>query len=365
MAWNIGTASRVEVQMICDSMIDTLYMDPPGVTVKRLGLGHAFDPAKGLTNMPVADNCSCMLINIYALETNTIGAPVPYTILFDCGGTPDSFIKNMKAFEIDPLSINQVVISHGHPDHMGALKTFMEMRGGVPCPVLIHPDTFTARYVISPAGFLFPHITGGLPSREECEAVGARFVEVTEPMKVGPGAMTTGEIPWYEDVPFEPSPITIYHETKLHKMELGRTADEMAIAINLRGHGLVVLSGCAHNGIINTIKRCQEVSGINEVYAVIGGFHLGFPEVPRDMTAKTIEKLKEIAPKVIIPQHCTGFRASAEIMNAFPDEYVQTSVGMTVCMPFVKHANPELLKAAITARKAEMAVEAGYKKQGE
>ena len=57
---SIGTASRVEVTMICDSTIDTLYMDPPGVSVKRLGLGHAFDPDKGLTNMPVADNCSCM-----------------------------------------------------------------------------------------------------------------------------------------------------------------------------------------------------------------------------------------------------------------------------------------------------------------
>ena len=127
----------------------------------------------------------------------------------------------------------------------------------------------------------------------------------------------------------------------------------MAIVINLKDHGLVVLSGCAHNGIINTIKRCKEVSGINKVYAVIGGFHLGFPEVPRDMTAKTIEKLKEIAPRVIIPQHCTGFRASAEIMNAFPEEYVQTSVGMTVCMPFAKHAHPEMVQAALAAKKQE------------
>lgn len=364
MAWNIGTVNRVEVTMICDSAIDTLMMDPPGVSVKRLGLGHAFDPAKGLTKMPVADNCSCMLIKLYGLEGNMIGAPVPYTILFDCGGTPDSFERNFKAFDIDPLSINQVVISHGHPDHMGSLKTFMEMRGGVPCPVLIHPDTFTARYVFSPVGFVFPHITGGLPSKAECEAVGARFVEVTEPTKVGPGAMTTGEIPWYEDVPFEPSPITIYHE-KGRRMELDKTMDEMAIAVNLKGHGLVVLSGCAHNGIINTIKRCKEVSGIDEVYAVIGGFHLGFPEVPLDMTDKTIKKMKEIAPKVIIPQHCTGFRASAQIFAAFPEEFVPTSVGMTVCMPFPKHVAPEAVQAAMAAKKEEMITESGYKKHGE
>lgn len=124
---------------------------------------------------------------------------------------------------------------------------------------------------------MLSHITAMLPTKEECAAAGARFVEFTEPVKVGPGCMTTGNIPWYEDVPFEPSPITPYHEHD-HKMELDKTPDEVALAINLVGHGLVVISGCAHNGIINTVKRCQEVSGIQEVYAVLGGFYLGFPE---------------------------------------------------------------------------------------
>lgn len=336
MDWKIGTANRVEVTMICDNYVDTLYMDPPGVSVKRLGLGHAFNP-KNNDGTPVADNCSAMLVDIYALEGNPIGAPVPFRNLFDCGGVEKSFIDNLRKLDIDPLSINQVVISHGHPDHMGALRAFMKARNEVPCPVLIHPETYTPRYVVSPHGFLFPHITAGLPSKRECEEAGARFMEITEPVKVGPGAMTTGNIPWNEDVPFEPSPITIYHEEN-NQFVLDKTPDEMALCVNLKDKGLVVISGCAHNGIINTIKRCQEVSGVNEVYAVIGGFHLGFPEVPREMTRQTIEKLKEIAPKVIIPQHCTGFRATAEIMNAFPDEYVQSSVGMKVCMPFPKHA---------------------------
>lgn len=335
MDWKIGTADRVEVQMICDNYIDTLYMDPPGVSVKRLGLGYAFNP-KNCEGSLVADNCSCMLIDIYALEGNPIGAPVPYRIMFDCGGSIESLMGNMKKLEIDPLSINQIVISHGHPDHMGGIKSILEARNGIPCPVLIHPDTFSARYIISPHGFLFPHITAALPSKKECEAAGARFMEVSEPVKVGPAAMTTGTIPWHEDVPFEPSPITIYHQ-KDGKFQLDKTPDEMAICVNLKDKGLVVFSGCAHNGIINTIKTCQEVSGINEVYAVIGGFHLGFPEVPGEMTQQTIDKLKEINPKVVIPQHCTGFRATAEIMNAFPDEYVQSSVGMKVCMPFPKH----------------------------
>ncbi len=335
MDWNIGSADRVEITMICDNYIDTLYMDPPGVSVKRLGLGVAFDPAnKG--DMPVADNCSAMLIDIYALEGNPIGAPAPYRILFDCGGAAESFLHNLNMLKIDPLSIHQVVISHGHPDHYGALKAFMDARGGVPCPVVVHPETFSARYIVSPHGFLFPHITAGLPSKKECEDAGARFIVVDEPMKAGPGAMTTGMIPWYEENSFEPAPITIYHEEK-NKFVKDKTPDEMALCINLKDHGLIVISGCAHNGIINTVRRCQEVSGVDEVYAVIGGFHLGFPEVPKSMPGQTIEKLKEIAPKVIIPQHCTGFAATAQIMDAFPDEYVQSSAGMKVCMPFPKH----------------------------
>ena len=334
---NIGTANRVEITMVCDSCVDTLCMDPPGVSVKRLGLGYAFDPANN-GELPVADNCSAMLINIYALEGNPIGAPVPYTILFDCGGSHSSFKHNIEVLGIDPLSVNQVVISHGHPDHFGSLNTFMEMRGGVPCPVIIHPATYSSRFIASPHGFLFPSITAMCPSKKECEDLGARYMEVTEPVKVGPGAMTTGPIPWYDDVPFEPSPITIYHEQD-NKVVLDKTPDEMALCINLKDKGLVVISGCAHNGIINTIKRCQEVSGVQEIYAVVGGFHLGFPEVPLDMPAKTIEKLKEFSPKVVIPQHCTGFQSSAQIMAAFPQEYVQTSAGCTFCFPFPKHAD--------------------------
>ena len=72
-----------------------------------------------------------------------LGAPVPYTILFDCGGTPDSFIHNMNSLGVDPMSVNQVVISHGHPDHMGSIKNFMELRNCVPCPIIIHPDKLT------------------------------------------------------------------------------------------------------------------------------------------------------------------------------------------------------------------------------
>lgn len=330
--WNIGQVERIEITTICDNYIDTLYMDPPGITTRRRGLGYTFNPSN-LRRNPVADNCSCMLIDLFAFEGNTIGVVPRYRILFDCGG---HVAENMAMLDIDPLSINHVVISHGHPDHMGSLVEFMNARNNVPCPVAIHPDTFTERYILSPHGFVFPHITGSLNTKQQCIDAGCAFVELTEPFKVGPGAVTTGNIPWYEDVPFEPSPITLYHSDN-GKMVLDKTPDEMALAVNLKGHGLVVISGCAHNGIINTVKRCQEVTGIKEVYAIVGGYHLGFPEVPAEMPMQTVEKLKEIGPKVVIPMHCTGFRATATIATNMPDEYVQDSLGNTFCMPFAKH----------------------------
>lgn len=344
MSYEMGEVDRVEITTVCDNYIDTLYMDPPGLSVRRRGLGYAFNPSNRGKNA-IADNCSCMLIDLYAFEGNQIGVTNPYRILFDCSG---HVAANMDALGIDPVSINHMVISHGHPDHMNGIVQLMNARENIVLPTTIHPDTFSKRYIMSPHGYVFPHITAKCNSKEECEAAGARFVEVTKPMKVGPGCMTTGEIPWYDDVPFEPSPITLYHE-KNGELVLDKTPDEIGLAINLKGHGLVVVSGCAHNGIINTVKRCQEVTGIKEVYAVVGGYHLGFPEVPKDMPAKTVEKLKEIGPKVVIPMHCTGFRATAYIAEHMPDEYVQDSLGNTFCFPFPKHMSAEE-KAAVNIK---------------
>lgn len=270
--WKINEVERVEITTVCDNYVDTLYMDPPGVSVRRRGLGIAFNPANG-GKTPLADNCSAMIIDLYGgidARGKSIGTENCYRILFDCGGDGDVLVNNMKALDIDPLSINHIVISHGHPDHLGGIVEVMNARGNVPCPVIVHPDTFSARYIMSPLGMVYPHITAMNHCKQECIDAGARLVEVTEPVKVGPGCTTTGEIPWnQEEVPFEPSPITLYRPEN-GEMVLDTTPDEMALAVNLKGHGLVVISGCAHNGIINTVKRCQVVTGIDEVYTNIG-----------------------------------------------------------------------------------------------
>lgn len=333
MDWNLGSVENIEITAILETTVDGLYVDPPGVGVKRMSLGHGQNPfnAEGASKSVVADSCSAMCVDIF-----TPFGTGRTRLLFDCGGNPNNLLANMAALDIEPKSIDQVIISHGHPDHLGGIKGFMDARDNIPCPIVIHPATYSERYIISPHGFLFPHITSLMASKKECVEAGARFVETVDPIKVGPAAMTTGNIPWNSSVPFEPSPITLYHMQD-HHLVLDKTPDEMALIVNLEDHGLVVLSGCSHNGIINTALRAKEVTGIDKIYAVIGGFHLGFPEVPDEMIDQTIESLKGLNLKVVLPMHCTGFKATAAIMNAMPDEYVQSTTGMRISLPFPKH----------------------------
>ena len=102
--------------------------------------------------------------------------------------------------------------------------------------------------------------------------------------------------------------------------------DDRAIVINVKGKGLVVLSGCAHAGIINTITYAQRITGITNVYAVLGGFHLAGRE-NENRIEQTVKELKRISPKRIVPSHCTGWRGMRAIANVMPNAFVWNSVG--------------------------------------
>ncbi len=104
--------------------------------------------------------------------------------------------------------------------------------------------------------------------------------------------------------------------------------DDQALVVNLKNKGLVVIAGCAHSGIINTLRYSQEISGVKQIYGVVGGFHLtGNYFDP--IIDPTIRALKEFAPRVIIPAHCTGLKAINKIAVSLPDAFIESSVGST------------------------------------
>jgi 7,8-dihydropterin-6-yl-methyl-4-(beta-D-ribofuranosyl)aminobenzene 5'-phosphate synthase len=104
-----------------------------------------------------------------------------------------------------------------------------------------------------------------------------------------------------------------------------RSGDQ-ALVINLKGKGLVVVSGCAHAGIINTVLYAKKITGVEDVHAVVGGFHLSGP-IFEPIIEKTIEAFKEMDLKLIVPMHCTGWKAIQRFSEAFPDSFVLNSVG--------------------------------------
>jgi len=101
--------------------------------------------------------------------------------------------------------------------------------------------------------------------------------------------------------------------------------DDQALVVHVRGKGLIVISGCGHSGIVNIVRHAQRVTGVSEVLAVIGGFHLtgGLYE---SIIPRTVAELSAIGPRYIVPGHCTGWRAIHELAAQMPEAYIQTSV---------------------------------------
>jgi 7,8-dihydropterin-6-yl-methyl-4-(beta-D-ribofuranosyl)aminobenzene 5'-phosphate synthase len=102
--------------------------------------------------------------------------------------------------------------------------------------------------------------------------------------------------------------------------------DDQAVIMNVKSKGLVVLTGCGHAGVVNTVAHAKNITGVNEIHAVIGGFHLTGP-VFEPIIAPTVQALKEFNPSIIVPEHCTGWRAMHEIAREFPSAFVPNSVG--------------------------------------
>jgi 7,8-dihydropterin-6-yl-methyl-4-(beta-D-ribofuranosyl)aminobenzene 5'-phosphate synthase len=98
------------------------------------------------------------------------------------------------------------------------------------------------------------------------------------------------------------------------------------LVVNLRDKGLVVLTGCGHAGVINTVRQARALTGVERIHAIIGGFHLS-GALFEPIIAPTVAALHDFAPEMIVPAHCTGWRATHQIAREFPNAFVQNSVG--------------------------------------
>ena len=237
-------------------------------------------------------------------------------ILMDTG-LSFSAVHNAQLMGIDLSTIDWIVLSHGHADHTGGLREVLKIKGKV--EVIAHPDIWTAKHVQrDQEGIQY----NGIPfSREELESRGARFNLAREPVSITENVITTGEIPMlsgYEEIE---SNLFVKEEGVLHPDPL---ADDLALVINT-SLGLVVILGCAHRGIVNTLRHAQKLTGKEFAYAAIGGTHLF--RASEERVEKTIADLKEMGIQKLGVSHCTGFRASARFAQEFEGIFFWNNAG--------------------------------------
>jgi 7,8-dihydropterin-6-yl-methyl-4-(beta-D-ribofuranosyl)aminobenzene 5'-phosphate synthase len=243
-------------------------------------------------------------------------------VLFDTGLTPDGAAENMRRLGLSLKETEAIILSHGHFDHTIGLDGVTRALGSPKPPLIVHPDVWTRRRVAIPG-----REPSELPltSKSALQEAGFEIIENREPSLLLDGALlVTGEVERttefeqgfpihqsFRDGEWQPDPLI---------------PDDQSAVLNVRDKGLVVLTGCGHAGIVNIVRYARKLTGVERVYAVIGGFHLSGPFFEPIIPA-TCEALAELAPEVIVPAHCTGWRATHALAATFPDAFIQNSVG--------------------------------------
>ncbi len=233
------------------------------------------------------------------------------TILFDAGKTV-STSHNAAGLGIDLGRIDKIVLSHGHSDHTGGLRHLLRsMRREV--EIIAHPGIWSNKYRRR-EGKKDRYV--GIPfQRQELESLGARFTLTSEPVRVTEDIITTGEVPMVTAYETMDPGLFIKQDNGWQRDDL---LDDLALVINTAS-GLVVVSGCAHRGIINTLFRARELTGTEKIHAVLGGAHL--IDAPGERIRRTISAFKEIGVKKLRLCHCTSLPAISQLAHEFSDSF--------------------------------------------
>lgn len=243
-------------------------------------------------------------------------------VLCDFSLTGFALNNNIELLKIDPNRINSLVLSHGHIDHYGGFSDFIsKYRDRLPKEISLyvgHANAFARRWNVKEG----KREDYGELKRDVVEGNKIKITEVATPYIIGDHVLLSGQIPMLS-----------MHERKsnIAKIEMhGELVEddfkeELALVYNLRGKGLVIITACGHRGLINTIQHAQDITGIEKIYAVIGGFHLA--RSSEDDLQIALSILKNLNVEKIIPMHCTGMLGINRLMSSMPANTIYNSTG--------------------------------------
>jgi 7,8-dihydropterin-6-yl-methyl-4-(beta-D-ribofuranosyl)aminobenzene 5'-phosphate synthase len=289
----LDPVDSVRITSLVDNVADTTA--PSTGPARRTGWGRgtleAHTMVGGRTSVPlVAEHGFSALVDVTKGEK-------AHRILFDTGVSPNGMIENMRRLEVDPTTIEAIVLSHGHYDHTAGMHGLIEALGLPHLPVYLHPEAWNRRRVV---------IDGRDPrempttSRRALEDAGFDIIE-----QGFPGHEALRGATW------QPDPFIL---------------DDQALVLNLRGMGLVVVTGCGHAGVVNILRHVTRLTDTDQVHALIGGFHLG-SRAMLNRIAPTVEAIAAFDPTYLVPAHCTGFRATHALAERLPEALIPNTVG--------------------------------------
>jgi len=311
---------EVVVTTLVDNVFDALLPNDERTSRASFGVGPVeapqFEDGRTAVGLRAEHGFSAM-VTVRRDTTTT-------SLLFDTGLSPDAMVVNADRLGIDLLGVQGVILSHGHFDHAGGLAGLAtRARGGRSLPMVVHPMAWTRRRLAVPGAEPLDMPT---LSPRSLEAEGFALVERRQPsLLVDDCVLITGEVD--RTTEFErgmPPAHEAWTGSAWHHDP--DVVDDQALVVHVRDRGLVVLTGCGHAGAVNIARHAQRLTGVSRVAALIGGLHLGGPAF-EPVIGPTVEALTAMELDLVVPGHCTGWRAQHALAAALPDAWTAGSSG--------------------------------------